>query len=158
MTTRVATVAHVRDEKYKLMSKHPLHVYCQSGIAAELGCRTEPGLLDCPKQDLLGAQSMGCCYRGKLQTDCFDVAGQSSCFVDKLDTPVACKPVGKAQTNITQPLQDMLSDGSASDGSDGSICKLYEDAGADIGGANITACTQGLVCTPLQVCLLMLWS
>lgn len=79
------------------------------------------------------------------------MAGQASCFIDRLDTPKACKPLGKGETNVTQPLQDMLSDGSASDGSDGSVCKLYEDAGANIGALNVTACAQGLVCTPLQV-------
>ena len=89
--------------------------------------------------------------RGKLQTDCFDINGQASCFVDKLSTPAACRPVSTGDTNVTQPLQDMLADGSASDGSDGSVCKLYDDAGANIGATNIAACTQGLVCTPLQV-------
>ena len=89
--------------------------------------------------------------RGKLQTDCFDIGGQASCFVDRLSAPAACRPVSTGDTNVTQPLQDMLADGSASDGSDGSVCKLYDDAGANIGAANIAACTQGLVCTPLEV-------
>ena len=89
--------------------------------------------------------------RGKLQTDCFDINGQASCFVDKLAAPTACRPVSTGDTNVTQPLQDMLADGSAADGSDGSVCKLYEDAGANIGATSIAACTQGLVCTPLQV-------
>ena len=44
------------------------------------------------------------------------------------------------------------------DGSDGSVCKLYEDAGANIGATAIAACTQGLVCTPLQVWHLSLMS
>lgn len=79
------------------------------------------------------------------------MSGRASCFVGTLDAPAACKPLGKGQTNVTQPLQDMLSDGSASDGTDGSVCKLYADAGANIGALNVTACAQGLVCTPLQV-------
>ncbi len=96
--------------------------------------------------------------RGKLQTDCFDINGQASCFVDKLAAPAACRPVSTGDTNVTQPLQDMLADGSAADGSDGSVCKLYEDAGANIGATAIAACTQGLVCTPLQVWHLSLMS
>ena len=60
--------------------------------------------------------------RGKLQTDCFDINGQSSCFVDRLTAPTACRPVSTGGTNVTQPLQDMLADGSASDGSHGSVC------------------------------------
>ena len=94
---------------------------------------------------------LACSCRGSLETDCFDVNGQSSCFVGSLDTPSACQPLGDGDTNVTQPLQDMLADGSASDGSDGGLCRLYDDAGASIGALNVTACAQGLACTPLQV-------
>ena len=79
------------------------------------------------------------------------MSGQSSCFVGSLDKPAPCKPLGKGESNVTQPLQDMLSDGSTPAGTDGAICKLFEDAGANIGALNITACSSGLVCTPLQV-------
>ncbi len=94
---------------------------------------------------------LACSCRGSLQTDCFDVNGQSSCFVGSLDTPSACQPLGDADTNITQPLQDMLADGSASDGTDGALCRLYDDAGASIGALNVSACAQSMACTPLQV-------
>ncbi|CAL8460636.1 g166 [Coccomyxa elongata] len=90
-------------------------------------------------------------YKGALVTDCVDVAGQSSCFTGSLDTPTPCKPLAAGQAAQTQALADMLAEGTSPAGSHGSLCKLYADAGAKIGAVNITACDQGLACTPLQV-------
>lgn len=95
---------------------------------------------------------MYCTRRGALVTDCMDIGGQSSCFTDTLETPQACRPLTQSgNTNVTQPLGDMLADGSAGDASDGTLCKLYDNAGADIGAVNVSACHTGLACTPLQV-------
>lgn len=91
-------------------------------------------------------------HRGALVTDCIDVGGQSSCFPERLELPAACAPLtSSGASNVTQPLGDMLADGSASDGSDGALCKLYDTAGADIGAVNVSSCSAGLACTPLQV-------
>lgn len=65
--------------------------------------------------------------------------------------PTPCKPLAADEAAPTQALADMLAEGTSPAGSHGSLCKLYADAGAKIGAVNITACDQGLACTPLQV-------
>lgn len=93
--------------------------------------------------------------RGALLVDCF-TPGQGaptpSCFTGSLDAPPqACKPVEGSAANATTALGDLLADGSAGDGSNGALCKLFADSSAGGSVANVTACAGGLVCTPLTV-------
>lgn len=77
--------------------------------------------------------------------------GESSCFTDNLQTLQPCKALEAGKVADTQPLSDVLADGTAAAGSHGDVCKLYADAGANIGALNVSSCADKLACTPLQV-------